>query len=238
VGLGAAVVTLGGDLRVQKDPGGAVSLTGSVNTVRGTYAFQGRRFDILRDGSVRFAGLDTFDPTLDVRARRIIQGVEVRVNIQGTLKKPQLVLTSVPQQEQADVLALIVFNQPTNQLGEGEQVSLAQRATALATGAVAGELAGSIGKALNLDTFEIQTASDNATALQVTAGQQLGKRAFVKLQQGLGDQTQANFVFEYQFLDWLRLQSNVQMGAAIQQSLFNRVQGSGFDLFVMLPNVR
>ena len=45
-------------------------------------------------------------------------------------------LSSTPPLEQADILALIVFNQPINQLGEGEQMSLAQRAQALATGAV------------------------------------------------------------------------------------------------------
>jgi translocation and assembly module TamB len=187
---------------------------------------------------VRFAGLDTLEPTLDIRARRIIEGVEAHVNVRGTLKNPRLELTSVPPLEQADILALIVFNQPVNQLGEGQQVSLAQRAAALATGTVAGELANSVGKALDLDTFEIQTASDNPSAVQVTAGQQIGAHAFVKLEQGLGDQSQTNFVFDYQFRDWLRLQSNILMGAGVQQSLFNRVQGSGFDIIVLLPNVK
>ena len=71
----------------------------------------------------------------------MIQGVEARVNVRGTLKKPEIVLSSTPPLEQADILSLIVFNQPINQLGEGQQVSLAQRAQALATGAVAGQLA-------------------------------------------------------------------------------------------------
>jgi autotransporter translocation and assembly factor TamB len=238
ISLGAVNVTLGGDLQAKKESGDPLHLTGTVNTVRGTYDFQGRRFDILRSGTIRFAGLDTLEPTLDVRARRVIQGVEARVDVQGTLKDPHIVLTSVPPLEQADILALIVFNQPVNQLGEGQQASLAQRATALATGAVAGELSTSIGKALNLDTFDIQTATDSSTTVQVTAGQQIGERAFVKVEQGIGDQSQTNLVFDYQFRDWLRLQSNVLMGASIQQSLFNRAQGSGFDILFTFPAVR
>ena len=56
IGLGALNVTLGGDLRAVKEPLDAVRLVGAVNTVRGTYDFQGRRFEILRDGSIRFDG--------------------------------------------------------------------------------------------------------------------------------------------------------------------------------------
>ena len=56
IGLGALNLTLGGDLRATKEPGEQIALVGAVNTVRGTYDFQGRRFDILRDGTVRFEG--------------------------------------------------------------------------------------------------------------------------------------------------------------------------------------
>ena len=234
LGLGAMNVTVGGDLHAQKDPDGAVKLTGTVNTVRGTYVFQDRRFEILRDGTVRFAGVEELNPTLDIQARRIIQGVEANVNVEGTLQRPRIRLSSVPPLEEAEVLALIVFNQPLNQLGEGQQVSLAQRAAGLAEGAIAGQLAGAIGRALNLDTFEIQTAGDTGGA-QVTAGQQISPRAFVKLQQGIGDQSQTNFVFEYQFLNWLRLESNYRVGNSIQQALFNRVQDTGADLVIQLP---
>ena len=58
IGLGALVVTLGGDIHATKEPGDSVRLVGAINTVRGTYDFQGRRFEILRDGSIRFVGLE------------------------------------------------------------------------------------------------------------------------------------------------------------------------------------
>ena len=207
-------------------------LIGTVNTVRGTYDFQGRRFDILRDGTVRFAGeaLNELDPILDLRTRRLISGVEARVNVRGTMKVPEIELSSTPPLDQADILSLIVFNQPINSLGEGQQISLAQRAQQIATGTLASALSSSIENALGLDTFEINTAPDNGGAASLTIGQQLGQNLYVKVEQGIGGQSQTNLILEYELTRWLRLRTNVLQGSSTQQQLFQRMQGSGVDL--------
>src|SRR5204863_7483764 len=202
IGLGAMNLTLGGDVRALKDPGGSVRFVGTVNTVRGWYEFQGRRFDILRDGTVQFVGLEEINPNLDIRTQRIIQGVEAHVNIHGTLQKPEIELTSVPPLEQADILSLIVFNQPINRVSEGQQISLAQRAAGIAAGAVAGELAKSIGDALNLSDFEIQMAPESGSVAQFTLGQQITEGLYVKVQESVGDVNTTNFVLEYQLTKW------------------------------------
>jgi uncharacterized protein involved in outer membrane biogenesis len=230
ISLGALNVTLGGDLYVGRTPYDQIRLWGAVNTVRGTYDFQGRRFTILRDGTVRFEGLDEFDPELNIRTERLIQGVRASVTVSGTLKQPEIVLSSIPPLEQADILSLIVFNQPINQLGTGQRVSLAQRAQALATGAVANQLASSIGKTLGVDVFEISTAPESGAAAELTIGQQVGQNLFVRLQQGIGDQSQTNFILEYELMTWLRLQTNVIQGSSTQQQLFQRSQSTGVDL--------
>jgi autotransporter translocation and assembly factor TamB len=231
VSLGALNLTLGGDLRATKAAGQQIVLVGSVNTIRGTYDFQGRRFEILRDGTVRFAGepLNELDPILNLRTRRLIQGVEARVDVRGTMKQPEIVLSSTPPLEQADILSLIVFNQPINSLGEGQQVSLAQRAQQMATGQLASALSSSIENALGLDTFEINTAPDSGAAASLTIGQQLGQNLYVKVEQGIGGQSDTNFILEYELTRWLRLRTNVLQGSGTQQ-LFQRAQGSGADL--------
>jgi translocation and assembly module TamB len=234
VGLGALNVTLGGDLRATKERGGPILLMGAVNTVRGTYDFQGRRFEILRDGAIRFTGGDELDPALDIRTRRLIQGVEARVNVRGTLRKPQIELSSTPPLEEADILSLIVFNQPVNQLGEGQQISLAARAQSLAVGAVAGQIAQSIGRALNLDTFEIQVAPETGSDAEVTIGEQLGQDLYVRVQQGIGNHATTNFILEYELTEWLRLQTNFVQGSNTQPSVFRRAQGTGVDLILFL----
>jgi autotransporter translocation and assembly factor TamB len=230
IGLGALNVTLGGDLRAVKEPGGRPQLYGSITTVRGTYDFQARRFEILRDGGIRFDGVDELNPRLDIRTRRVIQGVEANVNVRGTLKEPEIVLTSNPPLEEADILALVVFNQPLNQLGEGQRISLAGRAQAMAAGAVANQLADSIGGALHLDTFEIELAPDADVDATVTIGQQVGRNLYVKLQRDVGDTGSTNFILEYEINRWLRLQTNVLQGSSTQHSVFRRMKDTGMDL--------
>ncbi len=207
-------------------------MVGNVNTVRGFYDYQGRRFTVLRDGKVQFQGdpITALNPALDVAAERMIQAVTVHVNVRGRLRMPQIDLTSQPPQDQADILALIIFNQPLNELGEGQQLSLAQRAGSIAAGAVTNELTGSIANSLNLDQFEINLAPDTGSAAELTVGQQLGQNLYVKVQQGIGDNSQTNFVLEYEFAKWLRLQTNVLEGAPTQQQLFQKVKSTGADL--------
>ena len=231
IGLGDVNLTFGGDVRAQKAPGGALVLVGDLKTIRGTYEFQGRRFDIQRDGRVRFEGLSPIDPTLDLTALRVIAGVEARVHIGGSVREPELTLTSRPPLPEADILSLIVFNQPSNQLGEGQQVSLAQRASALATGFVASKLANSLGKALDLDIFEIEAAPEGAgQGAAVTLGEQVGQRLFLKLRQGVGAADQrSELIVEYQLSDFLRLETTFAQGSATR-SLLRRVEGTGLDL--------
>lgn len=231
VGLGALNLTLGGDISIDKVPWDQLRLYGSINTIRGTYDFQGRRFTILRNGTVRFEGTDDIDPTLDLRTERVIQAVTARVNVQGTLQQPKIVLSSVPPLEQADILALIIFNQPTSSLGEGQQVSLAQRAQSMAIGTAAGQVSQSIARALNLDTFEINAAPESGGGPQVAVGQQVGQNLYVKIEQGIGgDQSQTNFIMEYELTKWLRFRTNVLQGSSTQTQIFQRAQGSGVDL--------
>ena len=69
-----------------------MTLRGTATTVRGFYEFQGRRFTIERDGTVRFHGLPEINPDIDVTAERLIPntGVTVHIRITGTARSPQL----------------------------------------------------------------------------------------------------------------------------------------------------
>src|SRR5581483_6886219 len=228
--LGSMNITLGGDLWIDKAPWDVVRITGPVKTIRGFYDLQGRRFTILRDGTVSFQGLDTPDPALDIKTERVIQAVTANVNVRGTVSKPEIVLSSTPPLEQADILSLIVFNQPLNQTSEGQQISIAQRAEQMAGGAAAGAISKSIGNSLGLDLFEINLAPENGGGPNVTVGQQVSENLYLKVEQGIGDASQTNVILEYELTNWLRFRTNVLQGSSTQQNLFQRVQGSGADL--------
>jgi autotransporter translocation and assembly factor TamB len=236
---GAAVgdmnVTIGGDVHVRKAAGGPVTLTGVVNTVRGTYEFQGRRFELVRNGTLRFDGGATMDPILNVTARRMIPntGVEARVRITGTMRAPELKLESTPPLEESDVLAMIIFNRPVNELGTGERASLAATAGGIATGFIASPLGESIGRALDVDLFEITTTTDSGElGAGITIGKQVGDRAFFRVHQQFGDQNLSEFMLEYQLADFLRMQVSAAPETSGSANRLNqrRIERAGIDL--------
>ena len=229
IDVGDMNVTVGGEVRISKAAGGDLRLIGDVNTVRGTYTFQGRRFEILRDGQIRFAGVDELNPEIDIRARRIISGVETFVRVRGSMKQPELTFSSNPPLDQADILSLIVFNQPINELGEGQQVSLAERASALAGGYLATGLSRSISNALELDEFEIQ-AGERGFGPTLSVGEQVGEHFFFRVRQGFGDAQATELILEYQIEDFLRVQGTAAQTASTQRVTFRRVERAGIDL--------
>jgi len=231
IDVGSMNAYVGGAVNIVKAPNGPIQITGDVNTVRGNYSFQGRRFEILRDGRIRFQGGDVIDPLLDLQAQRTIQGVETTVHVRGTMLRPELSFSSNPPLDESDILSLIIFNQPVNELGEGQQVSLATRAEELAGGYLASGLSQSIGKALNLDEFEIQAAGDQGLGPTVTLGQQIGKGFFVHLQQGIGAEQATEFILEYQINSFLRMRGTASdVNSTTQRNAFQRVERGGLDL--------
>jgi hypothetical protein len=233
--LGDMNITVGGDVQVRKEPGDPILLVGVVNTVRGMYEFQGRRFELQRDGTVRFTGSPEINPLLDLTAVRVIPntGVEARIRITGTPAAPELALSSTPPLPESDILSLIVFNRQVNELGTGERSSLAATAGGIATGFIASPLGDSIGRALDLDLFEITTTTDEGDlGAGVTVGQQVTDRAFLKLRQQFGQRNLTEFILEYQLFDFLRLQATGAPESTGAGNRLNqrRVERGGVDL--------
>ena len=233
--LGDMNVTVGGTLELQKEKGDQAKLIGSVTTVRGIYNFQGRRFSVRRDGRIEFHGGEPVDPSLNLAADREVSGVVAHVEIGGTSRKPTLRLSSDPPMEETDILSLIVFNQPANQLGEGERVNLSERAAALAGGVVVGAITESLGRALNLSIFEVETVAEAGGAPMLTVGKQVGSRLFVRLRQIFGAQEVSELQLEYQLTDYLRAQGSVSDGRGLaNRSFMRRIERGGLDLVVFV----
>jgi translocation and assembly module TamB len=226
--LGAMNITVGGDLQALKAAGEDLQLRGTVRTIRGQYDFQGRRFTLQRDGEIRFEGIDPTNPALDITATRDVAGVEARIRLHGTAEEPEITLSSQPALDEADVLALILFNRPIDDLGQGERTSLAQQAGAIVGARLADSLAMSLRDALDVDLLEIDVATPGGPRLAV--GTQLSERVFVKFRQQVGAQDVSEFILEYQLLDFLRLQTSVTEGGRTDRSPGRRVERSGVDL--------
>lgn len=233
IGLGDINLTLGGTLQVVKPRGGEPSLIGEVAVVRGSYDFQGTRFTIERGSRLRFRGDDYTNPSLDITAIREVSGVEVRARISGTAAVPVLALSSVPTLDQGDLLAMVVFNRPINQLGGDERVALAARAGSLAAGAVTGPIADSVARALDLDVFEIQTSEFGMTGATVTVGRQIGDRLFVGFRHEFGGEGANRLTFEYRLTEFLRIVTSVAPGGQ-PANRTARTETAGIDLIFVI----
>ena len=96
---------------------------------------------------------------------------------------------------------------------------------------MASSLAQSIGGALELDVFEIETTPTSGRSPTVTLGEQVGERLYFKFRQAFGAQSVSQFILEYQLSDFLRLQTSVaEGGGASQRTLMQRVEQAGIDL--------
>jgi hypothetical protein len=233
IGLGDMNITVGGDLNIRKNPIAEPEIIGTVSVVRGFYDFQGRRFEVLRDSQIRFLGNKPVDPSLQVSAQRIISGVTAIVNIRGTVREPAVTLSSTPPMDEADVLSLIVFNQPINQLGEAERLNLVERAGTMAAGYLTTPLSNSIAQALDLDLFEIRASGGMNGQPSVALGQQFGSRLFVSFRQEFGSYDRSEISFEYRINELLRLVSTVAQGAQ-QSHTTQRVDTTGTDLIFVI----
>jgi len=233
IGMGDANVTLGGALTISKDPGTPLSLAGEISVVRGNYAFQGRRFTILPNSVLRFGGTNFTNPSLDVSAERQIGGVTANVHVAGTIREPQLTLSSNPPLDQGDVLSLIVFNQPMNQLPTAQRVSLATRAGTLAARALATPIADSVARALDFDVFEIAPTEDIEGGAVLTVGRQISDKLFVGFRQQFGSEDSSQVSFEYRLNEFLRIVTSFAQGTERSRTLPRAERAAADFIFVI-----
>lgn len=232
-GIGDMNIVTGGEFILTRKPRGPVDLRGTLEVVQGNYSFQGRRFEIERGSDVRFPGGPPTDPLINVTATREVTGITAEVRLRGSLRTPELELASRPPLDEGDILSLIVFNQPVNSLGAAEQVNLGERAAALAAGAITSPLADSIGRALNLDVFEIQAPTSDQGTGSVTIGSQFGSRLLVGLRQQFGNSDASMLTLEYRINKLLRFVTSVASGS-LQAHATRPPDRGGVDLIFVI----
>lgn len=231
IGLGDVNMTVGGRVEYRKPAGQPSSLTGRVEVVRGLYYFQGRPFQVDAGSSITFRDPQPGNPSLDVSANREVSGVLVNVAVRGTARRPRVALSSTPPLDEADILSLVVFNHPVNDLDGTERTMLADRATALAAGAVATPISDAVARALDLDLFDVR-ASDEGTGGVVSIGRQVGS-FYVTAEERFGDVATGALSLEYRITKTLKLVSSIAQAA--QQTMLSRwTQQAAVDLIFVV----
>ena len=173
------------------------------------------------------------NPGLDITAEREISGIDVTVRIRGTAAAPELTLSSQPPLEQGDILSLVAFGRPISQLMDSQRSALAARAGAIAAGALAAPLASSVGRALDLDVFEIETGVGITGGAAVLVGRQVSDHLFVGFRHRFGDAGGPSLTFEYKLNEFLRVVSTLSPGG-MSDNPRARTENSGVDLIFVI----
>lgn len=151
---------LAGAIDARKRPRRDLALTGRIGVVRGWLYFQGRRFTPTK-GEVVFTGGDPADPSLDIALQTRVADYTIEAAVGGTAVEPSLELSSEPRLEEADILSLLMFGKPINNLDQGEQTALQQQAQNMAANLAVGQVGQAMSDALGLgiDIQEIDVAA-------------------------------------------------------------------------------
>ncbi len=172
-----SAVELEGKIHVAKPARGKPILSGTINSVRGNLTVVGKTFTLSR-GQIIFTGGQEIDPSLDLAAAYAAPSYDITAAITGTAKKPVLALSSTPDLTQADILAVLMFGKPVNQLTASQQNGLQQEALSMASGYVAAQVGKSIAQALGLEALGV-----NVSQSGVGFGNYLTKNVYVSASQ-------------------------------------------------------
>lgn len=209
---------IAGSIRLKKEKQALFLLTGALNTVRGNYEFQGRRFKITR-GVVDFQGLPEPDPGLDIRAETLINNVTIIVRITGSVRKLELILESDPAMEQSDIISYLVFGRRTDELRSQQATSAQSAALSLAGNLAASELNTILGDAFKVDSFSIDAGENDWRSGSLALGKYVSRNIFVTYRYAFSAQNFGEVEIEYE------LNKNFSVAAQVGNELT-----SGIDL--------
>jgi translocation and assembly module TamB len=175
---------LAGRIHVTTNASGRVQASGTIRAVNGTYYAFGQKLTIDR-GRVIFDGpID--NPALDVIALRKNLPVEAGVAISGTVKVPQVRVTSNPPVPENEALAWLVTGQGLNTSGRIDYGALSAASAAL-LGRGGKPFTAEIAQRFGLDEISLQSSGTSAsTGTQSTLNQVVvfGKRISDRLTLG------------------------------------------------------
>jgi len=164
-------------------------LFGRVTIQSGTVTYQDRTFTIDR-GIIDFTNPYRIDPLLEIQSHVQVRDWVIRLDISGTGETLKFVLSSAPQEEDQDILALLLFGKTTRELAGASGGTPASPQQMLAE-LIASTLSGQVREMTGLDVFEIQAGTsgegETGRGVQVTLGKQVTRRLGVEYNVGSED---------------------------------------------------
>lgn len=211
-----ADIEIEGQLNVSKRYGGGNVVTGNVEAVKGSYLFMGKLFSIIQGGIMNFSGKEVIDPLLGVRAIYDVSNVEVYVNVTGTMRDPEISLSSDPSMEKNEIMSYLIFGTSSDELSTNERISFQQRAGEFLGSMAVDEIRDVFGDQFALDVITIKGWQPGFRDTYFELGKYITKDLYVGYERyffspgaSLPDVAANRAIVEYRMLDYLTLETEI-----------------------------
>ncbi|MDU8910402.1 translocation/assembly module TamB domain-containing protein [Aestuariicoccus sp. MJ-SS9] len=176
---------LGGQLRVTGSTAEVVP-QGRFDLIRGRLDLLGQRL-LLSEGYAQLQG--DFDPYLRLQADAERDETVIRIIVQGLASSPDVVITSVPERPEEEVLALLLFGRDVTDISALQALRIAAAVNTLA-GRGGGGIVDRLRMGFGLDELDLETNADGTTDLRV--GKYLSDNVYTDVTVGATGDTEIN----------------------------------------------
>lgn len=150
---------------------------GTFTTRRGHIELFGKRF-VLQNGEVRF---NNDGVILRIPAVYTTSDIEIRAELYGTADEPKLKLSSVPSRPEDEILALLIFGKPIDQITAFEAIRLAAAVRSLSSGG-GFDPVDSARQMLGVDALTIDNSTaEGGSGVSIGVGKYLSEKVYLEL---------------------------------------------------------
>jgi len=182
---------------------GTTRLQGDLEVVSGTFRLLGRSFDV-RSGKLSWHGDGALSPVMDLEMATRVEDTQVTIRLTGHLESPRLAMTSEPALEEGEIMALLLFRRPGQELDTQQQDLLQSQATRLAADFGMKALQTRLSRHLGLDLLSLDSSGEDGLG-RLLVGKYLGPRVLVRFEQSLSQQDLYRLNVDYVLSRHLRL---------------------------------
>jgi translocation and assembly module TamB len=198
-------VELSGNLTIEQQAGRPV-IAGELRAVRGTLVILGRSLQLER-GTVTFFGGDEINPSLDFVLTTRVSDTEIQIFVGGTAQKPSMNFASNPEMSEADIMAVLLFGRPFNNLDEGQAGLVKERSTEMLASVGAVKLQEELGSQLGIDVLTLKSTGRGNSNLALSVGKYISPRVLLSYAYSLEDATESYVSVEYFLKGRFKLES-------------------------------
>ena len=177
---------------------------GTATVLRGGYKIAGKIL-AFESGSIEFNG-PLEQAKVSLKAQTQTQNMAATVEIAGTVKSPEITLSSSPERPQDEVLSALLFGRSATELSAIESLQLAS-ALAQFSGVGSGfDLLGGLRESLGISQLNIGTAADGTT--QISGGRYLAENVYLQLFSG-ANLSQTGAIIDWEIKPDIALRSKI-----------------------------